>query len=130
YLGLNPLADLHKAMQESIYRFIQNPLSWTGGVPSEDEKQRIFSKFAEDVSGHLLMVVTQRIAEEAIQQWQQAFHLSGKGSTFRRAKMIAGQILEGAAPLAYAPDPESSKFLNGIINVVREAAERNKIVLH
>src|SRR2546425_6819717 len=27
-------------------------------------------------------------------------------------------------------DPESSKFLNGIIDVVRKAAERNKIVLH
>ena len=130
YLGLNPLADLHKAMQESIYRFMQNPLSWTRGVPSDDEKQRIFSKFAEDVSVNLLLVVTRRMAEEAIQQWRQAFYLSGKGSTFRRAKMIAGPILEGAAPLAYAPDPESSKFLNGIIDVVRKAAERNKIVLH
>ena len=79
---------------------------------------------------NLLLVVTRRMAEEAIQQWRQAFYLSGKGSTFRRAKMIAGPILEGAAPLAYAPDPESSKFLNGIIDVVRKAAERNKIVLH
>jgi hypothetical protein len=39
YLQLKPLADLHRELRESIYRFIQNPVSWSGAVPSDNEKQ-------------------------------------------------------------------------------------------
>ena len=57
YLDLKPIADMHKELQESIYRFIQSPAAWTGPVPSDDEKQVLFEALAMIISLRLLVVV-------------------------------------------------------------------------
>ena len=57
YLDLKPIADMHQALQESVYRFLQNPTAWTGPVPSDDEKQIIFDLLATVIGLHLLVVV-------------------------------------------------------------------------
>ena len=67
--------------------------------------------------------------DEAIQDWQRAYHVSGKGSTFRRAVLIASDIYDKVAPLLERT-PDRNKFMNDILGVVRDAAERHKIVLH
>jgi hypothetical protein len=129
YQDLKPLADLHKQLQEAVYRFIQSPVEWTGPVPSDDEKQQVFAELAQDISMHLLIPIGERMQDEALQMWRDAYHLRGKNATFRRAILIRSSIFEKIAPLLERT-PDGNKFMNDIIRVVREAAERHNIVLH
>ena len=129
YDDLKPIADMHKELQESIYRFIQNPEAWTGPVPSEDEKQIIFEILAGDISIRLLVVVAERLYDEAIPDWFRAFHLSGKGATYVRARLISRDLYERIAPLLERT-PDSNRFLHAIIDAVRHAAGAYNIVLH
>src|ERR1051326_732007 len=129
YQDLKPMADLHKELQEGVYRFIQSPLGWTGAVPSDDEKQQVFSELARDISMHLLIPLGERTQEAALQKWRDAYHLRGKNAEFRRAALIRASIFEQIAPLLDRT-PDANKFMNDIIRVVRDAAERHEVVLH
>jgi hypothetical protein len=129
YQDLKPLADLHRQLQEGVYRFIQSPVDWTGPVPSDDEKQQVFTEFARDISTQLLIPAAERVQDEALQMWRDAYHLRGKNATFRRAILIRSGIFEKIAPLLDRT-PDANKFMNDIIRVVRDAAERHSIVLH
>jgi hypothetical protein len=105
-------------------------VSWTGPVPSEDEKQQVFDGFAQTISLRLLVVAAERMKDETIRDWQRAYGLTGKGSTFRRARVIASDIYQKAAPLPdAAPSPDENKFFNGVIEAVRKAAGEHKIML-
>ena len=124
YLNLKPLADLHKELRESIYRFIQNPVSWSDAVPSDDEKQQVFDGFAETISLRLLVIVAARLRDEAVRDWQRAYGLAGKGSSFGRANIIANDIYDKAVPVPdVAPTPDRNKFLHEVIDVVRASAQ-------
>ncbi|MBI3987719.1 MAG: hypothetical protein HY343_12405 [Lentisphaerae bacterium] len=130
YLNLKPLADLHKELVENIYRFIQNPVSWTGPVPSDDEKQQVFDGFARTISFHLLAIVAERMKDEVLRDWQRAYGLTGTGSTFVRAKIIASDVYRKAAPVPdVRPMPDGNKFLNDVIEAVRASAEEHQITL-
>jgi len=129
YEDLKPLADLHRQLQEGCYRFIQSPEAWTGPVPSDDEKQQVFTEFARDISGHLMIPAAERVRDEALQMWRDAYHLRGKNATFRRAMLMRTSIFEQIVPLLERT-PDANKFMNDIIRVVRDAAERHNIVLH
>ena len=130
YLNLKPVADLHKELRESIYRFVQNPVEWTGDVPADDAKQQVYDRFSESIGKGLLAIATARLRDEVRRGWQRAFDQSGKGSTFERAKIIATEVFEKAAPSPdVAPSPERNKFLHEVIEAIRKAAEENKITL-
>ena len=129
YEDLKPLADLHRQLQEGCYRFIQSPVEWTGPVPSDDEKQQVFSEFARDISMHLLIPAAERVQDDALHMWRDAYHLRGENATFRRAMLIRSSIFERIAPLLERT-PDANKFMNDIVRVVRDAAERHNIVLH
>jgi len=130
YMNLKPLADLHRQLQESIFRFLQNPAGWTGEVPSDDEKQEIFSTVAETISIRLMLVVASRLRDEVIQEWQRAYRVRGVGSTYQRAQIIALDIYDKAAPVPDgAPTPDRNRFLRDVMEVVRLSAEEHKIAL-
>jgi hypothetical protein len=96
---LKPLAELHKQLQ-------------------------VFSEFARDISMHLLIPLAERMQDEALQGWHDAYHFRGKNATFRRAMLIRSSIFEKIAPLL-GRTPDASKFMNDIIRLVRNAAERH-----
>jgi hypothetical protein len=129
YQDLKPLADLHRQLQEGCYRFIQSPVDWTGPVPSDDEKQQVFTEFARDISINLMIPAALRVQDEALQMWRDAYHLRGENATFRRAILIRSRIFEEIVPLLERT-PDANKFMNDIIRVVRDAAERHSIVLN
>ena len=128
YLDLKPIADMHQALQESVYRFLQNPTAWTGPVPSDDEKQIIFDLLATVIGLHLLVVVARRMSDEAIPDWLRAVHLSGRGAMYVRARLISRDIYEKVAPLLDRT-PDRNQFMSEIIAVVRDIAARYKIML-
>ena len=130
YMGLKPVADLHKELQESIYRFIQNPIAWNGPVPPQGQQQRVFDAFAEVISLHLLVMVAGRMQEESLREWQRAYNLAGRGSTLQRANIIAFDIYEkNAAVPNDAPAADRNQFLREVIEVVRKSAEQMRITL-
>ena len=78
----------------------------------------------------ILEIVARRIRYEPVQDWQKAFRLSGRGSTFQRAAIIAEDIYAKAAPVpTTAPSPVRNKFLHEIIDAVVEAAAACEVVL-
>lgn len=123
YETLKPVADLHRNLQSDIYVFVQNPLTWEGAEPDDDEKQSVFDRLAETISSRVLDLVARRIRQERIEEWQQAYSCRGFGSSFTRASIIENDIYERAAPVPdVAPSPDRNTFLHEVIAVVDEAA--------
>ena len=72
YDTLKPVADLRQELVEGIYRFIQNPESWDGAEPSEEEEQDRFDRLADSLGRRFLDLSTHCIWKERMEAWQQA----------------------------------------------------------
>ena len=124
YDTLRPVADLRRELRDRIYVFIQNPLHWEGAGPSEEERQSKYDAFADSLGGRLLALSTRRVWRERIQVWERAYRESGRGSTFVRARIIANDIYEPAAPIPdVTPSPDRNQFLREVVAEVEAAAE-------
>jgi predicted GTPase len=122
---LAPVSDLHGNLQTEIYVFVQNPLEWKGGVvPTDDEKQVAFQRFAGAINKRALDLVARRIRTDRLEAWKAAHDRSGRGSTFERAGIIKDDIYEKAAPIPDGmPSPDRNKFLHEVIEIVQQAAQ-------
>lgn len=130
YDTLKPVAELYKQLQDRIYSQIQKPLDWEGSEAGEEEQQQVFNAFADEVSSRLLVLATQRLRTDHVREWQEAYNLHGRGSTFVRAEIIARQVYEKAAPVPeIVPSRDRNKFLHEVIEVVQQAAEKVGVVL-
>ena len=124
YDTLKPVADLRQQLQTRIYVALQNPLTWEGGEPSDDEKQQIFDDLADRISKKLVDLSTRRMRFERVAEWQSAYNKQGRGSTFARATAIAEDIYNRAAPVPdIIPSPERNKFLHEVMDVVQIVAD-------
>ena len=123
YDSLKPVADLRRELRDRIYVFIQNPLEWDGLEPTEDERQIKYDALADNLGGRLLALSTRRVWQERIRDWERAYQQSGKGSTFVRARIIANDIYEPAAPVPdVTPSPDRNQFLKEVVREVHSAA--------
>ena len=123
YDTLRPIADLRKELVERLYVFVQNPLRWEGPEPEEDEKQRCFDAFADNLSRQLLTLCTRRVWRERAARWRDAYAKSGIGSTFVRARIISDGIYGPAAPVPdVTPSPDRNQFLREVTAVAEDAA--------
>jgi hypothetical protein len=130
YQDLKPVADLYSELQTRIWTSIQQPRGWDGGEPTEQEKEGIFSDFADKVSRRLISICSRRIKEERIGDWQRAFGLSGIRSTFARAHVIADEIYEKAAPVPdVTPSPGVDGLLEEAMEIVMQAAAESGVRL-
>ena len=124
YDSLKPVADLRQELVEGIYRFIQNPESWDGAEPSEEERQDRFDRLADSLGRRFLDLSTCRIWKDRIQVWQHAYRQSGTGSTFVRAGIIGDDIYGPAAPIPeVTPSPDRNRFLRAVASEFEAAAE-------
>jgi hypothetical protein len=125
YDTLKPVADLRKELQDRIYVLIQNPVSWDGPEPTDEEKQVLFDSFAEIIGRELLDLATQRVWHDREDEWNEAFDQHGKGSTFVRARIIDQQIYSPAAPVPdVTPSPDRNQFLKAVSDLVQRAASQ------
>lgn len=130
YLYLRPVADLHNQLSRLILVTLQTPVQWEGGEPDEDSQQQIFDKFLSKLSSGLLELAKRRVWTERSHEWQEAFSLSGQGSTFVRAKIIAGDIYEKAAPVPdLTPSPDQNEFLHEVLKLVEDVCRELEIEL-
>ena len=124
YDSLRPVADLRQELRDRIYIFIQNPLRWEGPEPSEEDRQIEYDAFADSLSRRLLALSTRRVWCEPINIWERAYHESGRGSTFVRARIIGNDIYEPAAPVPdVTPSPDRNQFLRKVVAEVEAAVE-------
>lgn len=113
YDTLQPVADLHRQLQEAISLFLDNPTT----IPAE-EADRVVSRIRRLVSGRLLQITRRRLIEEEATAWWHSYSLeSGKGSTVRRAERVAA-IYARAAP---APDAMLTAQARALLDEVIEA---------
>ncbi|MGH7459573.1 MAG: hypothetical protein ACREMA_00920, partial [Longimicrobiales bacterium] len=123
YDTLRPIADLRKELVERIYVFVQNPLRWEGPEPSEDQRQVMYDALADNIARRLLPLVSRRLWQERISAWQNAYDKRGTGSTFVRARIIAEEVYEPAAPVPdIMPSPDRDQFLHEVVAEVDSAA--------
>ena len=109
YDNLRPVADLHRELQEEVFRILQSPVSWSGLEPNEEEKSAVFASLAHRLSRDVLELSTRRISQERIPEWQKAYNQSGRGSSYVRASIIADDIYLPAAPVpGVAPYPSAT----------------------
>jgi energy-coupling factor transporter ATP-binding protein EcfA2 len=124
YDTLRPVTDLKQQLQQRMYVLLQNPVEWTGPIPTDDEKQHVFDTIAEELSRRLIDLASRRVRTERQNEWIQAFKVSGTGSTYRRADLIAKQIYGKAAPIPdVTPSPERNGFLEDVAAAIRQSAE-------
>lgn len=124
YDTLRPVADLKQQLQQRMYVLLQNPVEWTGPIPTDDEKQQVFDTIAEELSRRLIELASRRVRIERQAEWRQAFDETGTGSTYRRANLIAERIYDRAAPIPdVTPSPDRNGFLEDVANAIKHSAE-------
>ncbi len=124
YDGLKPVADLRQQLQNRLYVLVQNPVRWEPEAPepTDNEKQQVFEALANLLNIKMLDLASRRVRAERFPEWQTAFNESGTHSSFRRARIIAIDIYDRAAPVPnIAPSPDRNNFLHEVACVVEEA---------
>ena len=130
YDNLMPVSDLHKQLGELIYFTIQKPIRWEGDEPDEDSRQQTYDNFSSALTGPLLKLATRRVQIERADEWQKALNQSGQGSTSKRAKIIAKEIYDKAAPVPdLTPSPDQNKFLHEVLALVKATCKEQNIGL-
>ncbi|MFI0895908.1 hypothetical protein [Streptomyces sp. NPDC020983] len=130
YLNLRPVAHLQAELQGGLVKVVQNPLKWSQGEPTEEEKQAVLEDFVNRLNRGLLDLCRRRVAVERLGDWQAAFAKSGRGSTSERARIIADSVYGQAAPVPRAiPNANATAFLREVIQVVVDAAGELEVEL-
>lgn len=130
YDRLKPVAELKRELEEQIYRMLQQPLRWVGGVPTDDDKQLIIDEFANAIAKEVQDLSSRRIDNERRASWREAFAQQGTGSTFVRARIISSEVYDRAAPVPnVTPSPDQNTFLHEVGSLVDSVAEKLSIEL-
>ena len=123
YDTLKPVAELKRELDEQIYRMLQQPVTWDGVDSSDDEKQQIVDDFANAISKELRDLCARRLTTERRKAWRDAYAQAGVRSTFVRARIIATDIYDRAAPVpSVTPSPDQNSFLHEVADVVDSVA--------
>ena len=123
YDTLRPVADLVARMTEATSRFLDNPIDWTREPEDDQERHAAVAEIRRAVSTEMHEFALQRLVEQHLAEWGEAYDLRGRGSTFVRARTIRG-IYDEAAPIPDAAMPPPSKqFLADVRRIVTGAID-------
>lgn len=121
YDNLKPVADLRYHLQTQVYLMLQRPERWSGGEPSEDEKQTIIDSLSNAVTNRLVELTRRRLRDDVRRGWQEAYLQKGLGSTFVRARIIANDVYDRGAPIpTVSASPDQNRFLRDVADAVDE----------
>jgi hypothetical protein len=130
YDSLQPVADLRNQLQKQVYLMLQRPVRWEGEEPGDDEKQVIIDTMSNAITKKLMELTRRRLAEDVQLGWQEAYAQRGRGSTFVRARIIAADVYDRAAPIpTVSASPDQNRFLKDVASLVAEVAEQLDVVL-
>ena len=123
YSDLRPKADLIRQLQAGISLWLENPAGWIWQPADAQEEQAAIAAIRQQVYIGIHELAGERLVTEHISDWRVAFVFSGTGSSYRRADRMA-QIYDAAAPsITSVTDTLSQRFLDEVIQIVKEAIE-------
>jgi hypothetical protein len=123
YDTLKPVGELKRELDGQIYRMLQQPVRWVGPEPTDDDKQLMIDTLAKEISREVTALCSRRINANRRKAWQEAYAEFGQGSTFRRARIISGEVYDRAAPIpAVTPSPDQNSFLHEVTALVDTVA--------
>ncbi len=125
YNDLRPVAELIREMQTVVSDWLEEPDGWRGRGTAEDEKA-VIDKVRRATFQRIHAYAEQQVAEARMAEWEDAYSLRGRGSTFERARLMFGRIIEPAAPRIQSRarrDTAAEEFRDEIKRMLREAVE-------
>ena len=123
YDTLRPVADLIKQLQESISRWLDNPVNWNGNSDDKAARDVALNTIREAVSSELHDLAQKRLADTHVPDWSVAFQFSGIGSSYRRAEKIEHIYNEAAPEISSVMSNPAREFLNRLHELVRESVK-------
>lgn len=123
YGNLMPVADLVGRLSEWITRYLDTPLRWEGKLPTEEEAEVALGLVQREVYKRLAPLAEQRLIEAGYSRWTRAFNLSGRGSTFDRARAVQSVYVENVPVPGPVLDHRSTDLLREMQSLVSEAIE-------
>ena len=123
YDTLKPVGELKRELDGQIYRMLQQPVRWDGPEPTDDDKQLMIDALAKEISREVTALCSRRVNANRRKAWQEAYAEFGRGSTFRRARIISGEVYDRAAPIpSVTPSPDQNSFLHEVTALVDTVA--------
>ena len=126
YSTLRPVADLGRELTEAVADFIANPREWDPHMPTEEERARAAELVRQEMSSRVQDLVESRLRVDYTADWGQAYGYSGTGSGYQRSLKI-WTIYQVVAPVPTdVPNRESSRLLDLIRSIFRDAVNAAK----
>ena len=127
YNELRPIEELARQLQEKLWQYVLNPITWRGNA-SQEEMARTQELFANNISRRIRDISRQRLFRNMYWEWEEAYAFRGTGSTFLRADKIGDHIFKEAAPsLKSNASPAHDPFLQAIVDSVLDAADESDV---
>lgn len=124
YKHLRPVADLINQLQAFISVWLENPARWNKPAAREAEEQAAIDRIRQNAFQQIHNVADRRLWREHLADWEDAYQLSGAGSTRVRADYMMHDIYEPAAPsIDLTMDQSMQEFRDEILKAVRDAIE-------
>lgn len=125
YNDLRPVAELIREMQTVVSDWLEEPVGWSGRGTADDEKA-VIDKVRQATFQRIHAYAERQVAEARMGEWEDAYSLRGRGSTFERARLMFGRIIEPAAPRIQSRarrDAAAEEFRDEIKHMLREAVD-------
>jgi hypothetical protein len=129
YNDLKPAASLRTQLEFQIYGMVQRPLRWSGQQPDDTEQQIVFDTISGAFAKRLFTLTQRIITEDRLPEWERAYAEGGKGSTIRRAHIVATDIYERGAPIPPATGPNHNRFLQAVQEAFTEVTKELELIL-
>lgn len=125
YNDLRPVAELIREMQTTVSNWLEEPADWRGRGTTEDEKA-VIDSIRQAAFQRVHVYAERHVAQDRMDEWEDAYQLHGRGSTFERARLMFGRILEPAAPRIQSHqrrDAAAEEFRSDVKHLLRAAVE-------
>ena len=120
YKHLMPVAELIGRLSEATSRFLDVPARWELPTGDVDEAAAAIARIRAEVYTALHSLAMERIVEQHLAEWAEAYAHVGRGSSYVRAQGLR-EIFGGAAPV---PGIELSEVASAFLGEVRKLVTR------
>ena len=116
YKHLMPVAELIGRLSEATSRFLDAPAKWEPVAGDQDEAAAAIARIRAEVYTALHSFAMERIVEQRLAEWAEAYAHAGRGSSYVRARGLR-EIYGDAAPV---PGIELSEVASAFLAEVRK----------
>lgn len=120
---LSPIDTLMSITRNVLTRYLEAPLDWNGKNISDDGKAAVINRLKQIVTASLSDISSGRLWKQPQANWQNAYSVSGNGSTFTR-KVRVHEIFARQVPVPRSiSDRWAQTWVDEIKSLVKDAVE-------